>query len=232
MRVLVADDDIEIVNLISIYLKNEQYEIVKVHDGEAALKALEEDPEINMVLLDIMMPKMDGMEVLEKMRARGDHRPVIILSAKADRLDKVTGLISGADDYVTKPFDELEVIARIKSLIRRQNLTPTSEQPVNQDVIEVGPLIINKKEHDVKTQDGVPIQLTSSEFNILHLLASNPGEVYSSDQILAEVWGEDATISSKTVMVHVSHLRDKIDVATQGEKVVQTVWGVGYKIEA
>lgn len=232
MRILVVDDDEEIVGLLCIYLKNENYEILEAHNGREALEQIDLHPDIDVVLLDLMMPEVDGHEVLNTLRAAGNDVPVIILSAKSSDVDRITGLMSGADDYVVKPFNPLEVIARIKSIARRQarvNQPEVVEE--NKDVIEVGPLIINRPSHEVKTIAGKNINLTALEFDILYLLAAHQGTVYSADQILEEVWGQDARISSKNVMVHVSHLRDKIEEATDGEKVIQTVWGVGYKIE-
>ncbi|MDR0921057.1 MAG: response regulator transcription factor [Lactobacillales bacterium] len=227
MKILVADDDKEIVELLSIYLNNEGYTPVKVYDGEAALKAIREDDEIELMILDIMMPVMDGMKVVKELR-KISQVPVIFLTAKTDDMDKIRGLVAGADDYVTKPFNPLEIMARVKSILRRSQMQPTQEEP---DVLEVGPLIINKDSHVVKTIEGKEIQLTALEFGILYLLASHPDRVFSADEIFERVWQQESVVSAKTVMVHVSHLRDKILEATGGEKVIQTVWGVGYKIE-
>ena len=231
MRVLIADDDHEIVNLLSIYLKNEGYKVVQAYDGLEAWNQLQADSQIDLAILDVMMPEMEGIEVVEKMRANGMNIPVIIASAKTSDHDKIEGLIAGADDYVAKPFNPLEVIARVKSLVRRQSqYSDTQTQSVSE--IEVGPLVINRDAHQVFTIDGHEIQLTALEFGILYLLASNPGQVFSADDIFSEVWADETTGTAKTVMVHVSHLREKIAKATGGDKVVQTVWGVGYKIEA
>ena len=175
-----------------------------------------------------MMPKINGIEVVEKLREANHSIPVIILSAKSSDNDKIQGLISGADDYVTKPFNPLEVIARVKSLLRRQHKYTETEEP---DTVEAGPLIIKKESHEVKTITGKAIQLTALEFGILYLLASHPNRVFSAEEIFEAVWNQESIVSAKTVMVHVSHLRDKIEEATGGEKVIQTVWGVGYKIE-
>jgi DNA-binding response OmpR family regulator len=144
-------------------------------------------------------------------------------------MDKIQGLITGADDYVSKPFNPLEVMARVKSLLRRANAQMTSNEP---DRLEVGPLIIDKDSHEVTTLTGQQIQLTALEFGILYLLASHPNRVFSADEIFERVWQQESIVSAKTVMVHVSHLRDKIEEATGGEKVIETVWGVGYKVEA
>ncbi len=179
------------------------------------------------MILDIMMPNMSGIEVVKEVR-KDNQIPIIIVSAKTADMDKIQGLITGADDYVTKPFNPLEVMARVKSLLRRsegqvQNTTP--------DTLEVGPLKINKDSHEVVTLTGKQIQLTALEFGILYLLASHPNRVFSADEIFERVWQQESIVSAKTVMVHVSHLRDKIEEATGGEKVIETVWGVGYKVE-
>lgn len=174
------------------------------------------------------MPQMDGLSVVREVR-KDSQIPVLMLSAKTDDLDKIQGLIQGADDYVTKPFNPLEVMARVRSLLRRSQHEVKNDEP---DQIEIGPLIIKKDSHEVTTVSGNSIQLTALEFGILHLLASHPNRVFSADEIFERVWQQESVVSAKTVMVHVSHLRDKIEEATDGEKVIQTVWGVGYKIEA
>ncbi|HJE27003.1 response regulator transcription factor [Limosilactobacillus pontis] len=227
MKILVVDDDKEIVQLLEIYIRNEGYEPVAAYNGKEALTKLNTNPDIALVILDLMMPEMDGMEVIKQVRKDSDI-PILVLSAKTADMDKIQGLISGADDYVTKPFNPLEVMARVKSLLRRSQGEVTNDQP---DVLNVGPLIINKDSHEVKTIKGDTIQLTALEFGILYLLASHPNRVFSADDIFERVWQQESVVSAKTVMVHVSHLRDKIEEATNGEKVIQTVWGVGYKIE-
>ena len=227
MKILVVDDDKEIVQLLEIYIRNEGYEPVAAYNGKEALTKLNTNPDIGLVILDLMMPEMDGMEVIKQVRKDSDI-PILVLSAKTTDMDKIQGLISGADDYVTKPFNPLEVMARVKSLLRRSQGEVTNDQP---DVLNVGPLIINKDSHEVKTIKGDTIQLTALEFGILYLLASHPNRVFSADDIFERVWQQESVVSAKTVMVHVSHLRDKSEEATNGEKVIQTVWGVGYKIE-
>ncbi len=179
------------------------------------------------MILDIMMPEMNGIEVIKEVR-KDSELPILILSAKTDDMDKIQGLISGGDDYVTKPFNPLEVMARVRSLLRRASDHVTEEKP---DVLDIGSLTINKDSHEVKTLAGKLVNLTALEFGILYLLASHPNRVFSADEIFERVWRQESIVSAKTVMVHVSHLRDKIEEATGGEKVIQTVWGVGYKIE-
>lgn len=228
MKILVVDDDKDIVELMSIYITNEGYEVEKAYNGKEALTKLHTNPDIGLMILDVMMPEMDGLAVVREVR-KDSKIPVLILSAKTADLDKIQGLVQGADDYVTKPFNPLEVMARVKSLLRRSQHDLKNDEP---DEIEVGPLIIKKDSHEVQTVDGKEIKLTALEFGILHLLASHPNRVFSADEIFERVWKQESVVSAKTVMVHVSHLRDKIEAATGGEKVVQTVWGVGYKVES
>ena len=228
MKILVVDDDNEIVQLLEIYVRNEGYEPVSAYNGKDALTKLNTTPDIGLVILDLMMPEMDGMEVIKRIR-KDSSIPILVLSAKTADMDKIQGLITGADDYVTKPFNPLEVMARVRSLLRRSEGQMTNDQP---DILNVGPLQINKDSHEVKTINGDLIQLTALEFGILYLLASHPNRVFSADDIFERVWQQESVVSAKTVMVHVSHLRDKIEAATGGEKVIETVWGVGYKVEA
>lgn len=229
MKILVADDDKEIVELLSIYLQNEGYEPVKAYNGQEALNTVRSTPELGLLILDIMMPELDGMQVVKTLRKEDSQIPIIMLTAKTTDMDKIKGLVAGADDYVTKPFNPLEVMARVKSLLRRTKMSSEQNQP---EILEVGSLIINRDSHEVTTVDGVAIQLTALEFGILYLLASHTSRVFSADEIFERVWKQDSVVSAKTVMVHVSHLRDKIEEATGGEKIIQTVWGVGYKIDA
>lgn len=227
MKILVVDDDKEIVELLSIYILNEGYDVIKAYDGKEAISKIRTSSDIDLMILDIMMPVMDGMQVVKELR-KESQIPIIMLTAKTADMDKIQGLVAGADDYVTKPFNPLEVMARVKSLLRRTKMQVKSDEP---DSLEIGPLIIKKDSHEVTTDSGVDIQLTALEFGILHLLASHPSRVFSADEIFERVWQQESLISAKTVMVHVSHLRDKIEEATGGEKVIQTVWGVGYKID-
>lgn len=228
MKILIVDDDKDIVQLLEIYVRNEGYEPITAYNGKEALTKLNTNPDISLVILDIMMPEMDGMEVIKQVR-KDSSIPILVVSAKTTDMDKIQGLITGADDYVTKPFNPLEVMARVKSLLRRSKGDLTNDKP---DVLNVGPLVINKDSHEVKTLKGDTIQLTALEFGILYLLASHPNRVFSADDIFERVWQQESVVSAKTVMVHVSHLRDKIEAATGGEKVIETVWGVGYKVES
>lgn len=227
MRILIADDDKDICDLLEIYVKNEGFEVEKAYDGQEALDKINEN-ELDCLILDVMMPKKDGLEVVKEVR-KDSQLPILMLSAKTADVDKIRGLTNGADDYVVKPFNPLEVVARVKSLIRRSGYGATEEELG--DELEIGPLIIRKNQHEVETIEGTPIQLTALEFGILYLLAGYPNRVFSADEIFERVWKQESLVPAKTVMVHVSHLRDKIEKATDGEKVVKTVWGVGYKIE-
>ncbi|OYQ66076.1 response regulator transcription factor [Aerococcus sp. 1KP-2016] len=227
MKILITDDDKDIVELLTIYATNEEYEVIQAYDGDEALKKIAENPDIALMVLDIMMPVKDGITVVKELRKRDVDMPILLLSAKSSDMDKISGLTTGADDYVTKPFNPLEVMARIKSLLRRANVGESDSA-----TIEIGPLVINKNSHEVSTTDGEQIQLTALEFGILYLLASHPNNVFSADEIFERVWQQESVVSAKTVMVHVSHLRDKIGEATGGDKVISTVWGVGYKITA
>lgn len=226
MKILVVDDDKEIVELLSIYLKNEGFESVQAFDGKEALSKICTNKDIDLMILDVMMPEKDGMQVVKEVR-KESSLPIIMLTAKSADLDKIHGLVAGADDYVTKPFNPLEVMARVKSLLRRSTKQVTKEEP---DILRAGSLTINKDSHEVTTDSKQEIQLTALEFGILYLLASNPNKVFSADEIFERVWQQESVVSAKTVMVHVSHLRDKIEEATKGEKIIQTIWGVGYKI--
>ncbi|MGG1659009.1 response regulator transcription factor [Brevibacillus sp. NRS-1366] len=227
MRILIVDDDKEIVDLLAIYLGNEGYEVEKAFDGLEALEKLAQK-EMDLVILDVMMPNLDGIEVTKRVR-KNSQIPILMASAKTNDMDKIMGLMTGADDYVVKPFNPLEVIARVKSLLRRANYSHKHKQ---EDVIEAGPLIIDKRSHVVQTKEGIPIKLTALEFSVLFLLASHPNRVFSSEEIFDRCWKMENYVSYKTVMVHISNLREKLEKATSGEKVIQTVWGVGYKIEA
>jgi len=227
-RILIVDDDREIADLIEIYMRNDGYDTVKAYDGDEALRLLTEGTEpIHLVTLDVMMPKLDGMAVCRAVRERGNV-PILMISARAEDTDKVLGLLTGADDYLVKPFNPLELSARVKSLLRRAyRMQPDAAS--DGDVIRLGNLTINRLTHRAEV-DGRPLRLTGTEFGILHLLASHRGRVFSAEEIFRHVWKEKYFDSNNTVMVHISHLRDKLEQET-GDKWITTVWGVGYKIE-
>ena len=229
-NILVCDDDREIVDAIEIYLTQEGYHVLKAYDGMQAIQMLERE-EIQLLIIDVMMPKLDGIRATLKIREKSSI-PIIILSAKSEDVDKILGLNIGADDYVTKPFNPLELTARVKSQLRRYTqLNPNSavnEKAGNE--ITIRGLIINKDNHKV-TVYGEEIKLTPIEFDILYLLASNPGKVFSTDEIFEKVWNEKVYEANNTVMVHIRRLRGKMKEDTRQNKIITTVWGVGYKIE-
>lgn len=227
MHILIADDDRDICDLLEIYLKNEGYDVSKAYDGVEAIEKIK-TRDLDCLILDVMMPKKDGLEVVKEVRETSTL-PILMLSAKTSDVDKIRGLSNGADDYVVKPFNPLEVMARVKSLIRRSSFKEMEDK--NTGEIELGPIIIRKDRHEVETIDGELINLTALEFGILHLLASHPNRVFNADEIFEKVWQQESLVPAKTVMVHVSHLRDKLEKATAGEKIIKTVWGVGYKVE-
>ncbi|MBU8771696.1 response regulator transcription factor [Cytobacillus oceanisediminis] len=224
-RILMVDDDRQIADLIEVYLKNDGYIIDKAGDGMEALKKLEQDPP-DLIVLDIMMPKMDGLEFCKYVR-KNNQVPILMVSAKAEDMDKIMGLMTGADDYMIKPFNPLELAARVKALLRRANYKTTGKAD---DVLYIGSVAIDKRSHGV-TAEGSEIKLTAREFEILYLLAKNRGRVYASEEIFEKVWNEPGEGSNKTVMVHISNIREKLEAALPGESFIQTVWGVGYKIE-
>jgi DNA-binding response OmpR family regulator len=224
-HILIVDDDKEIVQLINIYLQNEGFRISKAFNGEEALTLFEKE-KIDLIVLDVMMPKVDGMEVCRILREK-NHVPILMVSAKSEDLDKITGLMSGADDYLTKPFNPLELVARVKTLIRRTYLY--QEERVEEEIITVGSLEVNKTFHTAKV-NGRSIPLTSKEFAILHIMVSNLGRVFSSEEIFELIWKETYYSSNNTVMVHISNLREKLE-SELGYKLIKTIWGVGYKID-
>ncbi|MED4454972.1 response regulator transcription factor [Metabacillus fastidiosus] len=224
-RILLVDDDQQIAELIEVYLNNEGYVIDKAGDGVEALQVLARTP-ADLIILDIMMPKMDGLEFCKEVR-KTNHVPILMVSAKVEDMDKIIGLMTGADDYMSKPFNPLELTARVKALLRRANYERAEKE---EDLLYAGSLQIDKQSHTVSGNETV-IKLTALEFDILFLLAKHPGRVFASEEIFERVWNEPGEGSNKTVMVHISNLRDKIEAAVPGETIIQTVWGVGYKIE-
>jgi len=224
--IVVVDDDKEIANLISLYLINEGYRVLQGHNGREALELLAREP-VDLMILDIMMPELDGMEVCRKVRETRTI-PILMLSAKSEDMDKVLGLMTGADDYMVKPFNPMELSARVKSLLRR-SFQYNEAKPSADEVLTVHSLEINKTAHTV-TANGRPVNLTSREFDILHLLASHTGRVFGAEEIFQLVWKEKYFAANNTVMVHICNLRDKLEKEL-GYKLIQTVWGVGYKID-
>lgn len=226
-NILVVDDEKEIRDLLEINLINEGFNVFKADCGEEALRILERQ-DINLMVLDVMMPEMDGLEVCRKVREKYNI-PILMLSAKVEDMDKIQGIMTGADDYVCKPFNHLELTVRIRALLRRAYYL-NSKMQVSDDLISIESMVIDKRKHKVSIEDK-EVDLTAREFEILYLLASNRGRVFSAEEIFEKVWKERYYQSNNTVMVHMSRLRDKIEQYMEGSKVIHTVWGVGYKIE-
>lgn len=226
-NILVCDDDKEIVDAIEIYLKNEGYRIFKAYDGEEAIRILHKE-DIQLLIMDIMMPKLDGIHATLKIREYSSI-PIIILSAKSEDTDKILGLNIGADDYVTKPFNPLELVARVKSNLRRYT-TLGNLNIENNELFRAGGLCINDNTKEV-TVDGENVKLTPIEYNILLLLVKNQGRVFSINQIYESIWNEEAIGADNTVAVHIRHIREKIEIDPKEPRYLKVVWGVGYKIE-
>ena len=227
-NVLVCDDDREIVEAIEIYLSQEGYKVLKAYDGEEALKVLDRE-KVDLLIIDVMMPKLDGIRATLKIREK-KNMPIIILSAKSEDADKILGLNVGADDYMTKPFNPLELTARVKSQLRRYTQLGSTIDKSNQAVYAVGGLSIDDEQKEV-TVDGEPVRLTPIEYNILLLLVKNQGKVFSIDQIYESIWNEEAIGADNTVAVHIRHIREKIEINPKEPRYLKVVWGVGYKIE-
>lgn len=227
-NILVCDDDKEIVEAIEIYLTQEGYRILKAYDGTEAHEMLERE-EVHLFLLDVMMPKLDGIRATLKIREKNSI-PIIILSAKSEDADKILGLNVGADDYVTKPFSPLELVARVKSQLRRYTQLGGTAQNENDKIYSVGGLRINDDLKEV-TVDGELVRLTPIEYNILLLLMKNQGRVFSINQIYEMIWNEEAIGADNTVAVHIRHIREKIEINPKEPRYLKVVWGVGYKIE-
>lgn len=227
-NVLVVDDEKEITDAIEIYLKSEEIKIIKAYDGLEALEILDKE-KIHLVIMDIMMPKMDGMRATMKIR-EDKNIPIIILSAKSQDTDKILGLNVGADDYITKPFNPLELIARVKSQLRRYISFGHYKDEEELEKIKVDDLELDKRSKSLQV-NGENIKITPIEYKILELLMSNVGRVYSAESIYESVWGE-ACFSTDTVMVHVRRIREKIEIDSKNPRYLKVVWGVGYKIDA
>ena len=225
--ILVCDDEKEIVDAIEIYLMQEGYQVVKAYNGEEAIEKLKQQ-EIHLLIMDVMMPKLDGIRATMKIREKYSI-PIIFLSAKSQDADKILGLNAGSDDYITKPFNPLELVARVKSQLRRYtqlgNMTAESNQ-----IYKSGGLVVNDDTKEV-TVEGEAVRLTPIEYNILLLLVKNQGRVFSIEQIYESIWEEEAIGADNTVAVHIRHIREKIEINPKEPKYLKVVWGVGYKIE-
>lgn len=227
-HILIVEDDKDIREGVEIYLKSQGYEVFQAGDGIEGLQVLERE-EIHLAIVDVMMPRMDGIKMTVKLREKYDF-PVIMLSAKSEEVDKIAGLNIGADDYVTKPFTPVELMARVNSQLRRyKKFMEKLEKRDKENVYSIGGLEINEDTVEVSV-DGKPVKLTPIEFKILLLLMKNPGRVFSADEIYERVWNERA-INTDTIMVHVRNIREKIEVNPKDPKYLKVVWGVGYKIE-
>ena len=226
-NILVCDDDKEIVDAIEIYLSQDGYKIYKAYDGEQAIQILDKE-EIHLLIMDIMMPKLDGIRATLKIREYSSI-PIIILSAKSEDTDKILGLNIGADDYICKPFNPLELVARVKSNLRRYT-SVGSLTGENKAIYQVGGLVLNDDTKQV-TVDDEPVKITPIEYNILLLLMKNQGRVFSINQIYESIWNENAIGADNTVAVHIRHIREKIEINPKEPRYLKVVWGVGYKID-
>lgn len=227
-KILVCDDDKDIVEAIDIYLTQEGYEVLKAYDGDEAIKVLKRN-EVDLLIMDVMMPRLDGIRATLKIR-ENMSLPIIILSAKSEDADKILGLNIGADDYITKPFNPLELVARVKSQLRRYTQLGSTVRSDNQSEFRTGGLVIRDDLKEV-TVDGEKVKLTPIEYNILLLLVKNQGKVFSINQIYENIWNEEAIGADNTVAVHIRHIREKIEINPKEPRYLKVVWGVGYKVE-
>lgn len=228
MSIIIVDDEKEIADLIEVVLKNEGYQTVKYYDPLQAYTEIQQNQQIDLAILDVMMPGMDGFELCIKIREQHTY-PIIMLTARVEDVDKITGLSIGADDYITKPFNPLELLARVKAQLRRYKKYDAIDK-LQAGCYEKNGLLINKNEHTVTLFDE-PISLTPTEFAILWLLCENAGNVVSSEKIFETVWKEDYLDSNNTVMVHIRRIREKLKEPSRNPRIIKTVWGVGYKVE-
>ena len=226
MKILVCDDDRDIVDAIAVYLKNDGYEVERAYDGVQAVQAVAGGG-ISLVILDVMMPVMDGVRATVKLREMGNV-PILLLSAKSEDTDKILGLNMGADDYVTKPFNPLELLARVRSQLRRYTALGSAVERRN--VFRTGGLVVDDERKEV-TVDGEAVRLTPMEYGILRLLIENAGRVYSIEQIFNLVWNEPAINADNTVAVHIRRIREKIEINPREPRYLKVVWGIGYKVE-
>lgn len=228
-KILVVDDEKEITDLISLYLRNENYTVHSFYDSLRAYEAIQEE-EFDLVILDVMMPKMDGFMLCQKIREQHNY-PIIMLTAKEEEIDKITGLTLGADDYITKPFRPLELLARVKAQLRRYKKYNTASSLEDSHIITQGGLMLNSLTHEC-TLDDKPLSLTPTEFTILYVLCQKKGQVISAEELFHAVWGEEYfSKSNNTITVHIRHIREKMNDSFEDPKYIKTVWGCGYKIE-
>ncbi len=227
LTVLIADDDKEITKSTGIFLKAEGYRVLEAHNGLDALDIVMNE-EVHLLLLDVMMPELDGISALMRLR-QTKNIPVIIISAKSENSDKILGLTAGADDYITKPFDPSELVARVKSQLRRYMTLGAIEKP-SETVIAIAGLIMDTAAKTV-TRDGISIRLTPIEYKILELFMKNPNRVFSADDIYRRVWNEDIAVNDNTIAVHIRHIREKVEINPKQPQYIKVVWGIGYKLE-
>lgn len=225
--ILVCDDDKEIADAIAIYLEKEGYTVEKAYDGRQALQCLKTVSDIKLAIMDVMMPGLDGIETTRKIREE-NNIPIIMLSAKSEDNDKITGLRVGADDYVTKPFNPMELLARVESQLRRAGMVRVDRD--EDEVFQIGGLKLMDEDKSVEV-DGKEVRLTPLEYNILRLLVKNAGKVFSSAKIYEKIWKEEAIDTDNVVAVHIRHIREKIEINPRDPRYLKVVWGVGYKIE-
>ncbi|MBQ8435455.1 MAG: response regulator transcription factor [Oscillospiraceae bacterium] len=226
--ILVVDDDRDIVNAIEKLLAKEGYRIYKAYDGFQALDALV-DNDISLILIDIMMPRLDGLSAMMKIRAT-KNIPIIVLSAKSEESDKILGLSMGADDYITKPYNPMELVARVNSNLRRYFSLGAADSPLKSNCITIGGLSLDTQASQLYL-DGEPVRLTATEYKITKLLMENAGQIFSAEQIYSNVWNEDSYAVENTVMVHIRHIREKIEINPKEPRYLKVVWGIGYKID-
>lgn len=229
MNILVLDDEAKIADLVELFLKNEGYNVYKFYSSSEAIKCINSTP-LDLALLDVMLPDTDGFTILRTIREEGYRFPVIMLTAKVEDNDKIIGLSLGADDYITKPFNPLEMVSRVKAQLRRCTLYNGAEILENKEIFDSAGLIVNHQTH-VCTLYEKEIALTPTEFNILWLLCKNAGKVVSTEEIFEKIWNEKYLDSNNTVMVHIRRIREKLNEPSRNPKFIKTVWGVGYKIE-
>lgn len=228
-NILIVDDEQAIADLVEVYLKNENYNVFKFYNGQDAQNCIENE-RLDLAILDVMLPDINGFSLCLQIRAKHNF-PVIMLTAKDEEIDKINGLTLGADDYITKPFRPLELVARVKAQLRRFRKYNSAEREQEENSIVFSGLVLNKDKHECILAEK-PIALTPTEFSILWVLASNRGRVVSSEELFQTIWGEKYfTNSNNTIMVHIRHLREKMHDSTERPKYIKTVWGVGYKIE-
>lgn len=227
-NILVVDDDHDIVNAIAILLEKEDYNIIKAYNGIEAIDSLMQN-DVHLILIDVMMPKLDGLSAMMKIRTM-KNIPIIVLSAKSEDSDKILGLSMGADDYITKPYNPMELLARVNSNLRRYLQLGSADSANRRNSVEIGGLVLDRDEKQIYL-DGKPVKLTATEYKITALLMENAGRVFSAEEIYSKVWNEESFSVENTVMVHIRHIREKIEINPKEPRYLKVVWGIGYKIE-